>query len=343
MKARTTPLIIPIFLPHAGCPHQCIFCNQHAITGTDGHLPSQHQVRQIIETQLSYPRRGERRIQIAFFGGNFLGLPSKTVLAYLDLAQDYITAGKVAGIRFSTRPDTIDKSRLDLLHGYAVQTVELGVQSMDNGVLRAARRGHRAQDTIRAVEKLKAADFEIGLQIMVGLPGETRDTALPSARQTARLAPDFVRIYPTLVLENSPLAEMYRRGQYQPMDLDDCVNQVKEMLRIFTRAEISVARMGLQASEDLADASRVLAGPYHPAFGHLVHARIFFDKAVSLIRSQPGCRHVSIRVHPSSISKMRGLKNQNTLNLEKMFALESLKVIADTGVLEDSLEIKYHK
>lgn len=276
MTPRPTPLIIPVFLPHAGCPHQCIFCNQNTITGAPGRLPSPQAVRRIIETHLSYPRTGERTLQIAFFGGNFLELPRRTILAYLSLAQEYITGGEAAGIRFSTRPDTVDPARMALLKGYAVQTVELGVQSMDNAVLDAACRGHRAEDTTRAVAALKDGEFEIGLQIMVGLPDEDRGSALSNARRTAGLAPDFVRIYPTLVLENSPLAKMYRRGAYQPLRLDRCVLRVKEMVEIFSRSGIAVARMGLQASGELADPARVLAGPYHPAFGHLVHSRIFF-------------------------------------------------------------------
>ena len=224
---RTRPFIIPIFLPQAGCPHQCVFCNQVPITGSERHVLAPDEVRHQIRNFLKYKKASRASVQIAFFGGNFLGLTIGEIKSWLDLAGEFASQGLVDGIRFSTRPDTIDDVRLDILESYPVSTVELGVQSMDDRVLAQSGRGHTAADSIRAVASLKERGMSVGLQMMVGLPGDSETRSLATARKIADLRPDCVRIYPTVVVANSRLARWYQQGDYQPLVLEDAVTLVK--------------------------------------------------------------------------------------------------------------------
>ncbi len=335
------PFIIPIFLPHAGCPHQCVFCNQIPITGTERPVPEPEAVRHQIQEYLGYKKENRKSIQIAFFGGNFLGLTADEIKSWLELAVEFASRGLVDGIRFSTRPDTIDTARLDILENYPVSTVELGAQSMDDRVLTQSGRGHTASDTIAAVASLKKRGLGVGLQMMVGLPGDSETGALASARKIADLRPDCVRIYPTVVVADSRLAKWYQQGQYQPLSLEDAVTLVKKVCLLFRQEGINVIRMGLQAAEDLAEGSTILAGPHHPAFGHLVYSEIFYDKALAVIESAGTIKDtLTIRVNPRSISKMRGLNNSNIKNLIKKFRFNSVEVRPDDSLAEDEVRIQ---
>ena len=290
---------------------------------------------------LKFKKENRKPVQIAFFGGNFLGLKSEEIKSLLDAAAEFVRDGQVDGIRFSTRPDTINERSLDFIKDYPVSTVELGVQSMDDHVLDLAGRGHSASDAVRAVELLKERNYSIGLQLMVGLPGDDETGALSTAQKIVDLGPDFVRIYPTLVVENSRLARMYKSGDYRPLSLEKGVSLVKKIYLKLKKEGIDVIRMGLQASEDLEDGTTVLAGPYHPAFGHLVHAEIFLDMAISAIESAKSRKEtLSIFVNPRSISKMRGLNNSNIKRLQSRFQLISLAIKPDVSIPEDSLKIK---
>jgi histone acetyltransferase (RNA polymerase elongator complex component) len=333
------PFIIPIFLPHAGCPHRCVFCDQSSITGISAKQP-RRDIRKQIEAFLKFKTARHNEIQIAFFGGNFLGIPADGIKHLLAEAAGYVADGRVNSIRFSTRPDTIDAQRLNLIKNYPVTTIELGAQSMDERVLAAAKRGHQAPDTEKAVQCLKDLRYEVGVQLMVGLPGDTPERAIASARSIVRLKPDFVRIYPTVVLAGSPLAAIYRKGDYVPLRLDAAVSQVKNLYRLFKRENIGVIRMGLQASQDLEDGSRILAGPYHPAFGHLVYSEIFLDMAVEQIKSSAqNSNSISIRTHPSNISKLRGMRNRNIKFLKDKFGFELIAVKPDNDLAEDQLAV----
>jgi histone acetyltransferase (RNA polymerase elongator complex component) len=206
------PFIIPIFLPHAGCPHRCVFCNQSLITGVNSRI-SPIQVRNTVESFLKYKSARRGIVQIAFFGGNFLGIDIDEIKRMLSEAAVFVKAGRVNSIRFSTRPDTIDRKRLDIIKNFPVSTVELGVQSMDDRVLMNTNRGHTSADTQKAVRRLKEFDYKIGVQLMVGLPGDDHEEMLASARRVAELKPDFIRIYPTVVVAGSPLATLYKAGR----------------------------------------------------------------------------------------------------------------------------------
>ena len=338
-KSKTKPFIIPIFIPHAGCPHRCIFCNQSLITGVESKISSV-QVRHLVESFLKYNSARRGTVQIAFFGGNFLGIEINEIERLLAEATTFVKAGRADGIRFSTRPDTIDRDRLDIIKNFPVATVELGVQSMDDEVLVRIKRGHSSADSIKAVQRLKEFDYQIGVQLMVGLPGDAPGRLLASARRVAELKPDFIRIYPTVVIKDSPLAKLYKEGRYSPLSLEDAVTQVKELYRFFSRRNIPVIRMGLQATEDLEGDSTILAGPYHPSFGHLVYSEIFLDMAESAIKSAPpkGDR-IGLHVHPRSVSKMRGQKNGNIKKLRGKFHLQSIEIVPDDSLKEDQLAL----
>ncbi len=335
-----TDLIIPIFLPHVGCRHRCVFCNQHAITGVRRRLPHPSEIGETISAYWGYARRANRPAQLAFYGGNFLGLPPVEVRYLLDLTHQFVCSGRVQGIRFSTRPDTVSADSLDILKGFPVAAVELGVQSMDDQVLRLSRRGHSSSDTIAAMGLLKQRSHRVGAQIMVGLPGDNAVNTMRSAERIAALDPDFVRIYPTLVFEGSPLARLYRQGKYRPMSLGDAVTLVKRLYLLFEAHQIPVIRMGLQASADFDDGTVFLDGPYHPAFGHLVYSEIFLDRAMAALEEYaPLPQRITLQVHPRSVSKMRGMSNANIDMLKERFSLQQVAVIGCPQLADHELLI----
>jgi len=337
-ETRNKPFIIPVFLPNIGCPHQCAFCNQRAITSIKQKIPSPERLHKIVNNFLKYKGKDRSLVQIAFFGGNFLGLRSAHIQSLLYETSKFVTAGSVDSLRFSTRPDTISNETLDILTPFPVSTIELGVQSMDDHVLVMSKRGHTSVDTKNAVRLLKKRNYEIGLQMMVGLPGDDETKALLTGRRIADMSPDFVRIYPTVVFAGSLLAKWYQNGKYAPMSLEQCITLVKKLYLLFRENDIKVIRMGLQASEDLEKGSEILAGPYHSAFGHLVFSRIFLDMATAILESEVSVRNeVRIRVHPRAISKMRGLKNINIETLKRKYNIKSIKIIPDISLTEDSL------
>jgi histone acetyltransferase (RNA polymerase elongator complex component) len=338
MAYSKKPLIIPIFLPHAGCPHRCVFCDQSSITGVRSKKKSLKDIRDQIEAFLKFKTARRNTVQIAFFGGNFLGMPANEIKKLLADTADYVKTGRVNSIRFSTRPDTIDHPRLDLIKNFPVKTIELGVQSMDERVLSATKRGHSASDTEKAIQRLRELNYDVGAQLMVGLPGDTPERLIASAQRVARLKPDFIRIYPTVVLAGSPLAARYRNGEYVPLSLDEAVSRVKDLYLLFKSKNIRVIRMGLQATHDLENGSIILAGPYHPAFGHLVYSEVFLDMAIAELESSNSTgQTIRLHVHPRSVSKMSGLKNSNIRKLRGNFHLQSVEIVPDDSLKEDQI------
>jgi len=276
-RSRKRRLIIPIFIPHEGCPHQCLFCNQTDITGQSG-LPTLPEVRETISHYLS-TWRGAGIREVAFYGGSFTGLKETLQREYLATASAFIQRGEIDALRLSTRPDYITLEKVALLKGYGVKTVELGVQSMDDGVLSLSGRGHSAGDTVQAVEILRGVGLTVGLQMMPGLPGDTRETIIATARKVISLTPDFVRVYPTLVIRETPLESLYQRGDYRPWPLDAMVEVCREVMNLFDEAAIPVVRVGLQPTTDLKES--IVAGPYHPSFRQLL------GDGVTLSRQSP--------------------------------------------------------
>jgi len=332
--------VVPVFIPHAGCPHQCAFCNQNVITRRGQKHFSIQEIESSIEQFLQYRQPHHAAAEISFYGGNFLGLDTETIQQLLLTAQEFIKHNRAQSIRFSTRPDTVTASKLNQLKPFNIRTIEIGIQSLDDRVLRHAMRGHTANDTLKAIHLLKQYEYTIGAQIMIGLPYQDAASTLDTARQVAALRPDFVRIYPTVVLKGSQLENWFRNGEYEPLSLEAAVDLTKKIYAAFHQRQIPVIRMGLQASEELHLDKALVAGPYHPAFGHLVHSELFFDKVAAELdnKSRP-FPDLTIFVHPDSIPKMRGLKNSNIKRLHSVFKIQSVIVVGDESLAEDAVKV----
>lgn len=281
MRSRTQPTrhwkdwqmkkfkIIPIFVPHRGCPHQCSFCNQRHITGAACDVTA-HDARQIIEKYLSTIDTNKHRAEVAFYGGSFTAIDPGQQNELLDVALEYKNAGKIQGIRLSTRPDAISCEILDNLKSKKVTEIELGVQSMCDDVLLANKRGHTAADVQRAVDLIREYDFSLGLQMMVGLLGDSMEKSLYTAKKLIELSPDFVRIYPTLVFRDTDLYDEYVAGRYAPLTLEQAAQTCAPLVRLFEQASIKIIRLGLLVTEDEAK-ENLVAGPYHPRFREIVY------------------------------------------------------------------------
>ena len=303
---------VALFVPHAGCPHRCSFCDQRAIAGTgDRMTPDKVEAACLqAESRITLPGR---QAELAFFGGSFTALPKKEMCALLDAALPFVRRGVFRGIRLSTRPDCVDEGILAALAGRSVTAVELGAQSMDDAVLVQNGRGHTAADVERAAGLIRARGLSLGLQMMTGLPGSTPDTDRETAARLAALRPDTMRIYPTVALRGTPLDGMVRSGAYIPPTLEETVALCAELLLFFEEErDIPVIRLGLHASPDL-EQNRV-AGPWHPAFRELCEGRIYRDRAASLLREcgiPPG--PVRLLVHPRALSAMIGQRRGNVV------------------------------
>jgi histone acetyltransferase (RNA polymerase elongator complex component) len=334
-----TLLIIPVFIPHAGCPHKCAFCDQSAITGIikKNNILSTN-LKKIAADYLSYTKFHIEHVQISFYGGNFLGLKKEDIVYLLDEAKKLYDEKIINSIRFSTRPDTITNENLNILSDYPVKTIEIGVQSMDDSVLLKNRRGHTAQHSEIAARLIKEKNFELGMQIMTGLPDDSEEKALYTSKKVAGLSPDFVRIYPALVLKGSLLEKWYNKGTYKPFSLEKSVSLVKKIYLLFKEKNIQVIRMGLQASKDLEE-NAIKAGPYHPAFGHLVYSEIFFDMIKESVKKKKIVKkNIVIIAKPRNISKIRGIKNENINKLKKLYGLTDIKVVPDFSLPDLSLK-----
>ena len=320
-------MIIPFFIPHAGCPHQCVFCNQTNITGQGGPAAA-GTVPGKIDRYLETRRPGEP-VHLAFYGGSFTALSADAQEAYLEAVRPFIESGRVGDIRLSTRPDCISSKVLALLARYHVNTVELGVQSMDDRVLTLAGRGHTARDTVDSVALLREHPFAVGLQLMPGLPGDSAGIFQATVDTVIGLKPDFVRLYPALVIEGTPLERLYLAGTYDPLSLDAAVSICREAYTKFERSGISVVRMGLQPTEELERPGTILAGPYHPAFGQLVESSIFLDSMRAALRevSERG-RTAVFGVNPRDISTAVGQRRDNIIRLKKEFGLLAVRIVA---------------
>jgi len=317
------PLILPVFLPSLGCREQCLFCNQKAAAKG---LPSSSFVRNFIEASLAeipYDKN-DREKQVAFYGGSFTATHREDQLSYLKEVQPFLTSGLIDSIRISTRPDALDEETLSLLKEYGVKTVEVGVQSMVDEVLFLAKRGHCPEDAVSATLRLKRQGFEVGLQLMIGLPGDTCDRFLQTLDRIIELKPDFVRIHPTLVLKGAPLEILWRDGRYSPLRLDEAVQYLKKGILRLENSSIPVARIGLQPTQELE--RDYLAGPYHPAFRQLVDSSIFFDMATSLLQIFEKNGQAHFLCHPKEVSNLRGQKNENILKLKKHFKLSEILI-----------------
>lgn len=325
--------IIPIFIPHRGCPHDCIFCNQKKITGHSDDITEQ-QAENIIEEYLKTIDPKNATVEIAFFGGSFTGIPKEDQDKFLALANKYLKEGRIHSIRLSTRPDYINKDIVDNLKKYEASIVELGIQSMDEDVLAVAQRGHTAQDVVNAIRLLKKEGFTVGAQLMVGLPGDSEHKALETVKKVIELKPDIARIYPVLVIKDTYLEEMYNEGLYKPLTIEEAVSISKKMLICLEREGIKVIRIGLQPTDDLQLGGNVVAGPYHPSMRQLVDAQIFRDMIIHLLESNLECvsNEIMIICNPKDFSTVLGQKRSNHAFLRNMFKDKMLIFKQDTSV-----------
>lgn len=321
MSARAS--IIPVFVPHWGCLHACVFCNQRSITGQRKNVTAED-VQQAIESAAAFLPKGEKR-QLAFYGGSFTAIPVPEQEALLAAAQPYLKSGLLSSIRLSTRPDAIDPETLARLKRCGVETVELGAQSMDEEVLRLAGRGHRAEDVERASRMIREAGFSLVLQMMTGLPGDTPEKDLETAKRIIALEPDGVRIYPTVIVRGTALYELWRAGQYREHTVEDAVAVCARLLPLFETAGIEVLRVGLNPTEELSG-GEAAAGAYHPALGELVRSRIYRNRAEELLAGiAPGSR-VTLAVGRGKTSQMTGQHRQNLDWLRERFDLAEIRV-----------------
>lgn len=304
--------IIPIFIPHKGCNNDCIFCNQHKITANIKEV-SPKDVVDIADTWLKTLQGKVPHIEMAFFGGSFTGLDIDDQNKYLEVAKKYKSEGKIKKIHISTRPDYIDEKILSNLKLYGVDIIELGVQSFDNNVLYLSKRGHTAEDVYKSSKIIKEFGFILGIQLMIGLPGDMEQTALYSAHETVKLEPEIARLYPTVIIENTKLAEEYRAGRYKPLEEQEMVRRTAAMYRIIDSAGINIIRVGLKSSDIINDEGAVLGHTYHPAFRQLVEGSIAREEIERKINKLKNTEITSIKLeaNPKCFSNLIGHQRNN--------------------------------
>ena len=318
--------ILPIFIPHAGCPHQCVFCNQKTISGQKLAAVAAANAQLVRWRSWLQPSAAN---EAAYYGGSFTGLPLELQEELLALTDALLAKGFIGSVRLSTRPDYIDEERLLLLQQHGVRLVELGVQSLDDRVLAAAERGHTAAQVAPAVALLKRFGFHVGLQLMVGMPEQDFASVQETAQKAIALAPDIARIYPLLVIKDTPLAATYARGEFTPLSLEAAVEQSAWLYNELTLAGVNVIRIGLQPDEELCAPGNILAGPFHPAMGELVKSRVLRTEVTSQLEKLADCGAVTIYCPARLESKLRGQKSCNLRYWEACFPGLGLQIIQD--------------
>ena len=337
--------IIPIFVPHLGCPNDCVFCNQKSISGQTKQV-TKEDVKNIIEEHLKYIKK-DSKVEVAFFGGSFTGIEEEKQEELLSTAYEYIKQKKVDSIRISTRPDYIDKKILKRLKKYKVKTIELGVQSANDYILKKAGRGHTFEDVVKASKLIRWYGFELGHQMMVGLPESTTVDEINTAKQLIKLKPKMVRIYPVLVIKNTKLEKDYNEGKYKPLTVTQAVEVCKELVKLFVKKHIEVIRIGLQPTDTITnpdnDKSEVVAGPFHPAFRQLVESGMWYDVIVEKIKKlNTKVKEVVVTVNPADVNNVIGQRKDNINNLRDVYDV-NLIVKADEKIKQGKSKIEITK
>ncbi len=338
--------IIPIFVPHLGCPNDCTFCNQKSISGQTKKV-TKREVKETIEEYLKSFKEQDSYKEIAFFGGSFTGIEIEKQEELLQVAYEYVKNKKVDSIRVSTRPDYIDKDRLKLLKKYGVKTIELGVQSTNDYILKKCKRGHTFEDVKKASKLIRRYKFELGHQMMIGLPESTKLDELNTAKDLAKLKPKMVRLYPVLVIKNTELEKEYKSGEYEPLSINQAVERCKELYYFFTRRKISVIRMGLQNTDLISnpknEKSEVVAGPYHEAFGQLVEDSIWYDTILEKIKKfNVKVKEIEIIINPENVNNIVGHKKENIQKLRELYDVD-VKIKQKKEIRPGKFEIKVIK
>lgn len=298
--------IIPVFISHQGCPHQCVFCNQDRIAGKYEEVFASD-VRKIIDEYLSTINSNGATIEVSFFGGTFTAINVNKQKELLEVAREYKERGLIHKIRLSTRPDAILPYILGYLKQYKVDIIELGVQSLDDEVLRKAGRGHSVSDVEAASKLIKEAGFVLGHQIMPGLPGDNFEIDIETTKKSIEMKPDICRIYPSLVIKDTPMEDMYIRGNYVPYSLEEAVYISGEMLKLYNEAKVKVIRIGLQPTDTITTGKDIVDGPFHPAFRELVEGRLICE---TLDKKSPKEKDIIVEINEKDISKLYTNKKQ---------------------------------
>jgi histone acetyltransferase (RNA polymerase elongator complex component) len=316
-----------------GCPHKCVFCEQEKITSQTRHSISERHVKEILDTAIRSNNFDTRRNpEVAFFGGTFTRLPMERMKSLLEVVAPYIKNGFFKTIRISTRPDALDERRLNLIKAYGVATVELGAQSMDNRVLSLSNRGHTAEDTVRGVRSLKGYGFRVGLQLMPGLPGDSKESFRSTIEKVIDLDPDVVRLYPALVIRGTVLSRWYAEGRYQPLQLEEAVERCIESCMRLEGEGIPVIRIGLMSSQSLLEKGQIVSGPWHPSFGFLVRSGIYQKKIASHLPMAGHVSQIKIFAPKQEIPLLRGYKNQGVEWIEEKTGAKVVRIEGDDSL-----------
>lgn len=334
--------IIPIFVPHLGCPHDCVFCNQRRITGLSTDMTSE-KANKIIKEHLKTIPSYNKGLEIAFYGGSFTAISLDMQRELLGVAHYYKKQGIVDRIRLSTRPDYIDERELLLLKEYGVDIIELGVQSLDEEVLFLSGRGHKSEDVYKSSNLIKQFGFQLGLQMMIGLPGDTKAKSLYTAKEIIKMDPVCIRIYPTLVVKETFLEDMYLNNKYKPLSLQEAVDISTDLLMLFQYNKINVIRVGLQPTDNITLGKDVIAGPFHSAFRQLVESNIY-KMLLNEYFSEKDFKdknELTININPKEISNLVGQNSVNTKWIKNNFGIRKVRIHGE-NILKGIFYIKTH-
>lgn len=340
--------IIPIFVPHIGCPHDCVFCNQNTITGKKRNIQVEEVTRDTtMRTIESYLQTidnscNDKIIEVSFFGGTFTAIPIEKQMELLEVAYKYKCQGMINFIRLSTRPDYIDIKELELLKKYGVDIIELGVQSLDEDVLKSSGRGHNSNVVEIASKLIKQYNMTLGIQIMLGLPKDSFNKDINTAREVCRIKPDLCRIYPSLVIKDTPMETMFINGQYVPYTLEQAVEICTFVYSMFVSEGIKVIRVGLQPTEDINEGAEVVSGPFHPAFRELVESSLMNEMIFEELVNKE-IKEIEIKINPRNISKLYSNKKYYFNKFKHMCSNSKITVIQENALNMDEVEIKYEK
>ncbi|WP_055667846.1 elongator complex protein 3 [Desnuesiella massiliensis] len=328
--------IIPIFVPHEGCPHNCVFCNQNRISGEEERV-TKDQVINTIEEYLSTMDRQNSTIEISFFGGTFTAINIDKQNELLSIAQSYKQRGLIDYIRLSTRPDYIDDFILSNLKKHSVDIIELGIQSMDSEVLNKSGRGHSEEQVYGASQLIKQYNFVLGHQIMVGLPGDSYEKDIETTKKVISMKPDICRIYPALVIKDTPMEIMYKKGDYKPYDLDQALYICKIIYGMLISRDIKVIRVGLQTTDNINEGKDIIAGPFHPAFRELMESILYNEIIVKNVEKDSD--KVEIIINPKNLSKLYSNRKKYFYDMVKQINAQSVKITVSDYASIDIIQI----
>jgi histone acetyltransferase (RNA polymerase elongator complex component) len=333
--------IIPIFLPHQGCPYRCVFCQQETITNFSGKQRTTDEIINTIELAIKSKQFSTQKpTEVAFYGGTFTSLPVGYMAKMLGAVRPYMEKNIIQSIRLSTRPDSLNEDRLNILESFNVSTVELGVQSMDDRVLLLSNRGHTPQDTVNAFKILKRRGFSVGAQLMPGLPGDSKEIFMDTIDKVIGLRPDMARLYPTLVIRGTKLAQWYKQGSYTPMGLKDTINLCKEACIRLENAGIPVIRIGLMSSPSLLEKGEIIAGPWHPSLGFLVRSAIHLEKIRPYLPVMGETKHILLHAPQKEIPLLVGYKKSGMRHIEAITGSVIKDFIPDDSIPYGEVAVK---